>query len=47
MLKLRIDGQSYQLPVPPEMSLLKIIQEQLLSLSNSPPPQQSISSQDV
>jgi hypothetical protein len=37
MLKLRIDGRSYQLPTPPEVPLLQIIQEQLLSRNSSPP----------
>jgi hypothetical protein len=41
MLKLRIDGRPYQLPTPPETPLLQIIQEQLLSMSNSRPPQES------
>ena len=45
MLKLRIDGRSYQLPVTPEMSLLQVIQEQLHA-SRSTTPQESSPTQE-
>jgi aerobic-type carbon monoxide dehydrogenase small subunit (CoxS/CutS family) len=40
MIKLRIDGRPYQLPVPPGTPLLQVIQQQLRTLS-SPPAQES------
>lgn len=41
MLKLRIDGRFYKVPVPPEMSLLQVIQEQLRTIGHRPPAQES------